>query len=445
MKTILIIGAGKSSKVLLDYLLEEAYSKGRFIILADNDLAEAFNKLEGHPYGEAVRLDVQDVAFRRTLISKSDVVISMLPAFLHPLVAKDCLDLGKHFFSASYESSQMKEMSSAIKEKGLLFLNECGLDPGIDHMSAMQIIDREKEAGGKIELFKSYCGGLLSPESERDNPWRYKFTWNPRNVVLAGQGVSGFIRNGRYKFIPYHMLFRRTDLIQFDDVGDFDGYANRDSLSYRAVYGLEDIPTIIRGTLRRAGFCKSWDVLVQLGLTDDSFSMNLPRDFTKRMFVNAFLPYDMMFGVEEKLKRILPWVDDEIMGKLEWLGLFDEEPLPLFEGSPATILQQILEDKWRMQKDDKDMVVMQHQFLVKDYLGNEKSIHSSLVVKGKNNVYTAMAKTVGLPLAAAVDLFLDGKINVRGLCLPTLKEIYLPVLDVLESKGICFVEKEKLL
>ncbi|MBD8488080.1 saccharopine dehydrogenase NADP-binding domain-containing protein [Echinicola sp. CAU 1574] len=445
MKTILIIGAGKSSKVLLDYLLEEAYSKRRFIILADNDLAEAFNKLEGHPNGEAVRLDVQDVTLRRTLISKSDVVISMLPAFLHPLVAEDCLELGKHFFSASYESSQMKEMSSAIKEKDLLFLNECGLDPGIDHMSAMQIIDREKETGGKIELFKSYCGGLLSPESERDNPWRYKFTWNPRNVVLAGHGVSRFIRNGRYKFIPYHMLFRRTDLIQFDDVGDFDGYANRDSLSYRAVYGLEDIPTIIRGTLRRAGFCRSWDVLVQLGLTDDSFSMSLPRDFTKRMFVNAFLPYDMMFGVEEKLKRILPWVDDEIMSKLEWLGLFDEEALPLFEGSPATILQQILEDKWRMKKEDKDMVVMQHQFLVKYYHGKEKSIHSSLVVKGENNVYTAMAKTVGLPLAAAVDLFLDGKIKFRGLCLPTLKEIYLPVLDVLESKGIRFVEKEKLL
>ncbi|AWW31323.1 saccharopine dehydrogenase [Echinicola strongylocentroti] len=441
MKTILIIGAGKSSKVLVDFLLKDSQAKDRKLILADVDVQEAEEKLGGHPAGTATGIDIHDSKRLGALVKEADLVVSMVPAFLHPLVAKVSLKEGKHFFSASYESPEMSALAGEIKQKGLFFLNECGLDPGIDHMSAMKLIDAEKEEGHDIVLFKSYCGGLLSPESESDNPWKYKFTWNPRNVVLAGQSTSRFIRNGRYKFIPYHMLFRRTDLVTFKEVGDFDGYANRDSLGYRKVYGLEGIPTIIRGTLRRAGFCKSWDVLVQLGMTDDSFEMDLPQDFTLRMFTNSFLPYDPVHRVEEKIIRLLPWVDSMIVEKLAWLGLFEDAPLPAFKGSPAKILQLILEERWKLSPADKDMVVMQHQLESVAVGGVRKKIVSSMIVHGESHEYTAMAKTVGLSLAAAVDLFLEGRIKATGLYLPTNKEIYLPILDVLAKNGIHFEEE----
>jgi len=238
MHTILILGGGKSAIFLLDFLAKSCQTKSRKLILADINLASAQEKLKNQPNTEARQLDIEDVAARQSLIKETDLVISMLPAFMHPLVAKDCLEFGKHFFSASYESEEMREMRSGIEAKGLFFLNECGLDPGIDHMSAMQIINRAKSNGEEIISFKSYCGGLLAPESE-DNPWKYKFTWNPRNVVLAGQGTSRYIENGDFKFVPYHQLFNRLETIQFPGLGDFDGYPNRDSLSYRKVYGLE--------------------------------------------------------------------------------------------------------------------------------------------------------------------------------------------------------------
>ncbi|WP_186757699.1 saccharopine dehydrogenase family protein [Echinicola salinicaeni] len=441
MKTILVIGAGKSSRVLVDYLLEQGTIKDYNLILADAKVDLAEKMLMSHNRGQAIQLNIENQEERRGVISRADVVVSMLPAFLHPFVAKDCLALEKHFFSASYESEEMRLLGQEVAEKGLFFLNECGLDPGIDHMSAMKIIDEEKAGGSTIVLFKSYCGGVLSPESEKDNPWKYKFTWNPRNVVLAGQGVSRFIRNGKYKFVPYHMLFRRTDAVNFDEVGEFDGYANRNSLGYRSVYGLENIPTIIRGTLRRAGFCKSWDVLVQLGLTDDTFKVELPEGFTMREFFNAFLPFDPVHKAEEKLQNLLPWVDSEILYKLEWLGLFSNEALPLLKGSPAEMLQVILEKKWAMQADDHDMVVMQHQFEVITANEEKKHIQSSLVIKGENRDYTAMAKTVGLPLAIAVDMFLQGEIKLTGLYLPTKVEIYRPILRKLAEKGIGFKEE----
>ncbi|MBS9525559.1 saccharopine dehydrogenase NADP-binding domain-containing protein [Litoribacter alkaliphilus] len=441
MQTILIIGAGKSATVLIDYLIEKANLKNRKIILADTSLELAEKKTKGQPNAEAAILDIHDQPAREALVRRADLVISMLPAFLHPVVARDCLKFGKHFFTASYESDDLRAMAEEIENKNLLFLNECGLDPGIDHMSAMKIIDEEKKKGHEITMFKSFTGGLLAPESE-DNPWKYKFTWNPRNVVLAGQGVSRFIRNGKLKFIPYHMLFRRTEPIHFDEVGEFDGYPNRDSLSYRKTYGLENIPTILRGTLRRAGFCKSWDVFVQLGLTDDSFQMDLPDNFTKRMFFNSFLPNHESRMEEDKLHELLPWIDDEVIDKIKWLGMFSDEPLPIFKGSPAKILQTLLEEKWALKADDKDMIVMQHQFEVKTAEGVEK-ITSSLVIKGQNQDYTAMAKTVGLPLAIAVDLFMDGKLDIKGLQLPIKPEIYLPILGELEKHGIVFNEKSE--
>ncbi|WP_439487496.1 saccharopine dehydrogenase family protein [Algoriphagus sp.] len=439
MHTILILGGGKSAIFLIDFLAKSCQSKDRRLIVADIDLDSATKKLKNQPNTQARQLDIEDAKSRQSLIRESDVVISMLPAFMHPIVAKDCLHFGVHFFSASYESGEMREMKSEIEAKGLLFLNECGLDPGIDHMSAMQIINLAKSKGEEILSFKSYCGGLLAPESE-DNPWKYKFTWNPRNVVLAGQGTSRYIENGDLKFVPYHQLFNRLQTIQFPGLGDFDGYPNRDSLGYRRVYGLEKIGTMIRGTLRRSGFCKAWNIFVQLGMCDDSFQMNLPENTTLRQFLNSFLPYDPELSVEEKLGNLIPDFDFPIWEKIQWLGLFGNDLLPHTKGSPASILQAILEKNWKLYPEDKDMIVMQHLFEINGPDG-AKEIRSSLVCVGEDSTYTAMAKTVGLPLAIAVDLFLDGKINLTGLHIPVLPEIYIPLLAELENHGIFFREE----
>lgn len=442
MKTILILGAGKSATYLIDFLADRAAEKDRMLILADLDLNVAESKLKSRTNCRAVSLDFSQKEERRSLIARADVVISMLPAMMHPEVARDCVDLGKHFFTASYESDALREMRPEIEKKGLFFLNECGLDPGIDHMSAMKIIDEAKSKDEEILSFKSYCGGLLAPQSE-DNPWKYKFTWNPRNVVLAGQGTSRYIEKGELKFVPYHQLFKRTDTVSFPGLGDFDGYPNRDSLSYRKVYGLDEIPTMLRGTLRRAGYCKAWDVFVQLGMTDDSFQMQMPNGSTYRQFLNAFLPWSDTLSVEEKLAELIPELDFPTFEKLQWLGFFENRKLPLLKGSPAQLLQAILEKDWSLQPEDQDMIVMQHQFEIKTETGLKKTT-SSLVNIGKDSTYTAMAKTVGLPLALAVDLFLDGKIPLQGLHLPVIPVLYDPILQRLEDFGIRFEERESI-
>ena len=441
MQTILILGGGKSSTYLIDFLADSCALKPRRLILADLDLALATSKLKGRPNTESRQLNIENESLRKELIAGSDLVVSMLPAFMHPIVAQDCLELGKHFFTASYETDALREMKGEIENKGLFFLNECGLDPGIDHMSAMKIIDAAKAKGEEITLFKSYCGGLLAPESE-DNPWKYKFTWNPRNVVLAGQATSQYIENGELKFVPYHQLFRRLETIHFPGLGDFDGYPNRDSLSYRTVYGLENIPTMLRGTLRRAGYCKAWDVFVQLGMCDDSFKMDLAENTNLRQFLNSFLPYDPALSVEEKLGNLVLDLDFGTWEKISWLGFFGSRKLPKTKGSPAEILQSILEEDWTLEPEDKDMIVMQHLFEIKTPEG-VKEVTSSLVSFGEDSVYTAMAKTVGLPLAIAVDLFLDGKINLTGLHVPVLRELYEPILKELDLHGIRFREQEK--
>jgi len=439
MHTILILGGGKSATFLIDFLADSCSLKNRRLILADLDLSLASKKLRNRPNTEAKELNIEDEKLRKELIQNSDVVISMLPAFMHPIVAKDCVDLNKHFFSASYESKEMRKLKTEIESKRLFFLNECGLDPGIDHMSAMKIIGDAKKKGDEIISFRSYCGGLLAPESE-DNPWKYKFTWNPRNVVLAGQGTSRYIEKGDLKFVPYHQLFKRLETIKFDGLGEFDGYPNRDSLSYLPVYGLEKIPTMLRGTLRRAGYCKAWDVFVQLGMTDDSFQMELPEGTTLRQFMNSFLPYNSEQSVEEKLGDVISDLDFPVFEKLQWLGFFGKKQLPKTSGTPAQLLQAILEKDWALSPEDKDMIVMQHLFEIKSEKGIEK-LTSSLVCYGEDATYTAMAKTVGLPLAIAVDLFLDQKINLTGLHVPVLPEIYNPILGKLALEGIRFEEK----
>lgn len=442
MQNILILGAGKSSIYLIEYLLHAAQSKDRMVTVADIRQEFAAEKIKGHPHGLAVSINIHDQAERVQLISGADLVISMLPPPFHPIVAQDCLQYGVHFITASYESDDLRKLKNSIEEKNLFFLNECGLDPGIDHMSAMRIIEREHQAGHRILSFKSYCGGLMAPESE-SNPWKYKFTWNPRNVVLAGQGVAKYIESEQVKYIPYHQLFNRLEKVHFEDLGEFEGYANRNSLAYRKIYGLDSIPTLLRGTLRRTGYCSAWDIFVQLGMTDDSYLMELPKMATKKDYLSAFLPIFGGYGPEDRIRDIIPKASSDDLSKLRWLGLFSDELLPVMEGSPATVLQGILEEKWQLEKRDKDMIVMQHIFEVETEKGI-KRITSSLSCVGENETHTAMAKTVGLPLAIAADLLLDGKIKIRGLFIPVKKEIYEPILHSLESEGIIFQENEKL-
>ena len=440
MSTILLFGAGKSATSLIDFLADSCGDGSRNFLVADLDPALAAAKLKGRVHTEAVPVDLHQEDSRQQLIYQADVVISMLPAELHPLVATDCLKLGVHFFTASYESESLRAMKQEIEAKGLLFLNECGLDPGLDHLSALKIIHEAKAKGEEIRSFKSYCGGLIAPESEASNPWKYKFTWNPRNVVLAGQGTSKFLDHGELKLVPYQQLFKRVEKIHFPGLGDFDGYPNRDSLHYQAIYGLEQVATLLRGTLRREGFCKAWDVLVQLGMTDDTSWIELPANGTYRQFLNAFLPWSDQLTVEEKLTAFIPDLDFPTFEKLQWLGFFETKLLPKTTGSPAQLLQEILEEQWALQPTDRDLIVMQHQFEIQTQSGIKK-LTSSLVQEGIDGVYTAMAKTVGLPLAIAVDLFLKGKISLRGLQLPVVPELYLPILDALEKEGIRFEEQ----
>ena len=273
MRNILIIGAGRSASSLIQYLLNKSTQENLHLTIADISLELAQRKTNNHPNATAIALDITNESQRHAEIAKADIVISMLPAHLHIEVAKDCIIYKKHMVTASYVSDAMQELDAAAKENGLIFMNEIGLDPGIDHMSAMKVIEEIREKGGKIILFESFCGGLVAPESD-NNLWNYKFTWAPRNVVLAGQGgAAKFIQEGKYKYIPYTKLFRRTEFLMVEGYGKFEGYANRDSLKYRSVYGLDDALTLYRGTIRRVGFSKAWNMFVQLGMTDDTYTM----------------------------------------------------------------------------------------------------------------------------------------------------------------------------
>ncbi|MBP6550396.1 MAG: saccharopine dehydrogenase NADP-binding domain-containing protein [Flavobacterium sp.] len=442
MRTILIIGAGRSASSLIQYLLNKSNEENLHLIIGDLSLASAQKKTNNHPNATAMALDIFDQNQRKELVQKADIVISMLPAHLHIEVAKDCIAHKKHLVTASYISDAMQELDVAAKENNLIFMNEVGLDPGIDHMSAMKVIHEIKAKGGKMLLFESFCGGLVAPESDT-NLWNYKFTWAPRNVVLAGQGgAAKFIQEGTYKYIPYWNLFRRTEFLEVEGYGRFEAYSNRDSLKYLDVYGLNDVLTLFRGTIRRVGFSKAWNMFVQLGMTDDSYVMEGSEDMSYRQFVNSFLPYHPTDSVEIKMRFILKIDQDDIMwDKLLELDLFNpNKKVGLKNATPAQILEKILTDSWTLQPKDKDMIVMYHKFGY-ELNGKKEQIDSKMVCIGEDQTCTAMAKTVGLPVAMATLLILNGKIKTPGVQLPIREEVYLPILKELEEYGVVFKEK----
>lgn len=442
MKTIVVFGAGLSTSVLIDYLLENAEREDWKVRVGDMNIKAAEGKIKGHNRAEAFEFNVNDDIQRLHEIAGADLVISMLPAHMHVPVARECIGLNKHMVTASYVSKEMQELDEKAQEAGVIIMNEIGVDPGIDHMSAKKVLDEITDQGGKMLQFESFTGGLPAPQSD-DNPWNYKFAWNPRNVVLAGAGGAvKFKQEGRYKYIPYHQVFRRTEMIDIPEYGRFEGYANRDSLQYREVYGLQDIPTIYRGTFRRPGYCRAWDVFVKLGATDDSYVIEDSENMTYRQFLNSFLAYNPDDSVELKLMHYLRIDhDSDIMHKLEWLGLFEEKKIGLKNATPAQVLQHILEQKWTMDENDLDMIVMYHLFGY-ELNGEKKQRESFMVIIGEDRVRTAMAKTVGLPVGIAAKMILNGSIKESGVRIPIKKDIYEPVLNELESYGIEFKERE---
>lgn len=440
MQKILILGAGLSASSLIKYLLDHSTDYNWKVRIGDLSEEIAKKKINAHPNGEAFSFDVNNKEQCYAEVEQADIVVSMLPASMHFTVAEACVKFSKNMVTASYVSKEIQGLQEQALEKNILILNEIGVDPGIDHMSAMKVIDRVREDGGTIEEFYSSTGGLVAPKYD-NNPWNYKFTWNPRNVVIAGQGSSMFIKNGRYKYIPYNKLFSRILRTNVLNYGEFEIYPNRDSLKYREIYGLNNIPTMYRGTMRRPGFAKAWNVFVQLGCTDDTYVIEDSENMTYRQFINSFLRYEPHIPVEKKLADYLGLDEDsEIMYKLRWLGIFNDTVIGLKKATPAQILQHILLQKWILDEDDKDMIVMQHRFVTKTG-HKEKEIFSSMVIEGSDQVHTAMSKTVGYPVAIATKLILTGQIKAKGVKIPIEKSIYEPVLEELETMGVKFIEE----
>jgi saccharopine dehydrogenase-like NADP-dependent oxidoreductase len=442
MKQILLFGAGKSATVLINYLLANASKENWIVTVADANLEMVQEKLNNSPSGKAVSFDITDDTKRRSFINSSDIVISMLPPSLHGKVAKDCLQFSKHLLTASYVDDDMRSMKSEIANKKVLFLCEMGLDPGIDHMSAMMLIDRVHSKGGNIVSFKSHCGGLVAPESD-DNPWHYKISWNPRNIVMAGKAGAVYKIGGKIVKIPYETLFDEKESVNIPGLGTLQYYPNRDSLSYLSLYHLESTSTFLRTTLRHPDFCTGWKYVIKAGLTDEnSNSLLIKKECSFREWLDASVASrTTATNFEDFLVKHVDIKERALVRQMfEYLGLFDSKIIPGYAKSSADVLQFAMENKLSLQANDKDMIVMLHEFEY-NIGGKQEMINTSLVVKGDDRVNTAMAKTVGLPLGIATKLILDGTIQSRGLHIPVSKDIYDPVLRELEQYGVKFNEE----
>lgn len=431
MKHILLFGAGKSSTVLIEYLKNITQKKGWKATVADADFEVAKAKTGGAKELLPIGLNIEDEPKRQALIHEADIVISMMPPALHYLIAKDCLSIGKQLLTASYVSNEIKQLQAEIERKGLLFLCEMGLDPGIDHMSAMEMIDDIHSKGGKITAFKSHCGGLVAPESD-NNPWHYKISWNPRNVVLAGKQGATFKEDGVVQQVDYDHIFKYCPAIVFPGVGNLAYYPNRDSLSYLETYQLAGTHTFVRTTLRYEDYCTGWSFIVDCKLTDEEKVYDTQKLTYRSFFKNHLERFDL-----QEVVRLVLSKNTDLQEQLKYLGLFDDTLINKGLCSAADILQICLETNLALDPKDKDMIVMMHE-IEYELNGRKHAIESSLLVKGEDSLHTAMAKTVGLPLGIAATLILEGKITLKGLHIPILPEIYKPVLKALEEYDVKF-------
>lgn len=438
MKHILVFGAGKSATCLIDYLKRETATHQWTLTVVDGNADLAKSKTAGAPHARAVSIDVEQNEARQPLVKSADIVISLLPPFLHYLVAKDCVAFGKNLLTASYVDEKIAALKDEIAAKGLLFLCEMGLDPGIDHMSAMQLIASIQDKGGVITSFKSHCGGLVSPESD-NNPWHYKISWNPRNVVMAGKAGAIYKENGQITEVPYTALFNTGNTVLVPGLGELAWYANRDSLSYIPTYKLDSATTFLRTTLRYPSFNAGWKQIIELQLTNET-----PEYHTDGLSLATFFAQHFQkHGAENLISQLSP--SDPFYQQLHFLGLHDHSTI-INKGvcSAADVLQFALESKLILAPGDKDMIVMLHEL---EYLlhGQLHQTRSCLLVHGEDQLRTAMAKTVGLPLGIAAKLILLGEIRLTGLHLPILPAIYDPVLKELNAHGILFKEEETIL
>ena len=383
--------------------------------------------------------DVNDKKQREKIVINQSIVISMLPAKYHFLIAIECLKSNINLVTASYISDELMKLDDEVKKKNLLFLNEVGLDPGLDHMSALKLIKEIKNENGKIKSFKSHCGGLIHPKYD-NNPWNYKFTWNPRNVVLAAKGQAKFLKKNKIVQVNYPDVFNQTEKINIDQLGDFDSYANRDSLKYIKLYGLDEIDTMFRGTLRRKGFCESWEIIALLGLTDDEVYLNTFNKSYKDLILSQLFNKENVIDLKKEIElKVSRKISEETYNKLLWTELFTcNRKLKNEKMTLAQVVESLLVKKWNFEEKDKDMIVMQHDF---EYQKNNRLLNkkSTLVVYGDEN-FSAMSKTVGLPLAIATKLILENKINYYGVKIPDISMIYEPILKELEDYKINFNE-----
>ncbi|MGE7776060.1 saccharopine dehydrogenase C-terminal domain-containing protein [Chitinophaga sp. NPDC101104] len=438
MKHVLLFGAGKSATVLIDYLLANAPRQKWHITVVDNDLMLIKSKIGKSYYATAAAIDVKDASVRQPLVRETDLVISLLPPALHITVARDCLQFGKNLLTASYIDPEIRKLEKEIEQAGLLFMYEMGLDPGIDHMSAMKLIQSIEKKGGQISCFRSYCGGLISPESN-DNPWQYKISWNARNIVLAGTSGAIYREKGKVKEVAYEHLFDQSKTIQVPGLGKLAWYPNRDSLNYTDIYNLSNVPTFMRATLRYPDFCEGWNAVVRLGLTDDK-----KKRPTDKLAYSAWamqnITADEQLSPEENVAQFLGVSSkSKLIRQLKFLGILNGDLINLGEQTNAGVLQHVLEARLRMEPSDKDMIVMLHEIEFERRNMSTK-LSSYMIVQGEDNLRTAMAKTVGLPLGILAKLVLSGQVSLTGLQIPVMPDIYNPVLRELEEFDIRFEE-----
>jgi saccharopine dehydrogenase (NADP+, L-glutamate forming) len=434
MKKILVFGAGLVARPLVKYLLDQPEFR---VAVADMEPGRAGKVVSGHPRGEAMTLSIEDKAAVMSEIGKADLVVSMLPYTFHPVVAAAAIESGKSVVTASYVSPAMRELDGRAREKGVIVLNELGLDPGIDHMEAMRVIHEVHEEGGRVLSFRSYCGGLPAPEANT-NPFGYKFSWSPRGVLLASKNSAKYLKDGEVILIPAEKLFENPETIAFPGLGEFEGYPNRDSASYRETYGIPEARTDLRGTLRYPGWCRTLKKIGELGLLDDTgisdWTGRTYRDLMARL-APAAAGDDVAKAVAARL-GLKP--DSDVMGRLEWLGLFKAEPLPVAKGSAFDILAARMVERLQYAEGERDMVILQHEFLAESRKGRAEKITSTLIDFGIPGGDSSMSRTVGLPAAIGARLILEGRIKETGIRVPVSPDIYNPILDELSRLGVRF-------
>jgi saccharopine dehydrogenase (NADP+, L-glutamate forming) len=445
VKQILVIGAGQSSPYLIANLLEHAEREDWFVTVGALSVDLAAQRIGDHPRGEAVHFDVEDSSVRSALIKRADVVVNMLPPTFQNLIAWDCVNHGRHMVSASYREKEVRHLDRDAKRRGVLLLCEMGLDPGIDHMSAMSLIRRVQADGGRITAFRSYGSGLPVPYQPQ-NPLRYVITWNPRNVAMAGSEGAQYMENGRIKIVPYHQVFHHTWTVSVDGMGELEAYPNRDSMSYMQTFGLEHVHTMIRGTLRYPGWSETWAQIVRLGLPNENLRIPRLEGRSCREVVEMFLPLNISEArIEQRIARFLNMSPTgRIMDNIRWLGLLDNAPSGCPGNTSAAMLVDVLVKKLPLGPDGRDVVVIVHEMDV-DYPENgvrePQQIISTLVAESHAPGFTAMSKAVGLPAAIAVRLILRGELPLTGSFIPTHPSIYEPVLKELDESGLSFKEK----